>query len=385
MGLIHSQRGGHQPIALIGGATGKIGDPSGRNTERTAMEFDIVAHNVDSIHQQITKVFDNHRQLLYEKGGKPKEPLKEPIIVNNADWYSNFNFVEFVSQIGRHFRMGNMLSRASVQSRLKSEQGMSFTEFTYQIFQAYDWLHLLKEFNCRFQLGGSDQMGNIVSGHELIGRVTKTEVFGLTLPLITNEEGDKFGKSAGNAVWLNAKKTSEFSFYQFFVRLSDAEAENLVKLLTFLPMNEVSDLIERHRRTPELREAQKALAKQLTLLIHGEDGLKKALMISNALYKGEIQALGELQPQEIPQLFAGASYTELLMEPGTTMMNAALRVKCFPSEYDANRIISAGGFYVNQKRTTNPAEVLSPEIHILPNGVSLFRVGKKNYHVVRWL
>jgi tyrosyl-tRNA synthetase len=349
------------------------------------MEFDVVAHNVKSIEQQVRKVFENHKQLLYDKGTKPKDQMKNPIIVNNADWYEQYNFVEFVSQIGRHFRMGNMLSRASVQSRLKSEQGMSFTEFTYQLFQAYDWLHLLKHFNCRFQLGGSDQMGNIVSGHELIGRVAKTEVFGLTLPLITNEEGDKFGKSAGNAVWLDAAKTSEFAFYQFFVRLSDAEAENLVKLLTFLPINEVNDLIEKHRRTPELREAQKTLAKHLTLLIHGEAGLEKALMISDALYKGEIQALGNLKPQEIPQLFAGASYTELIMEPGTTMMKAALRMKCFPSEFDANRIITAGGFYINQKRTTNPAEILSPEIHILPNGVSLFRVGKKNYHIVRWV
>lgn len=349
------------------------------------MELDVISYNVKSIEKQIQGIFENHKQLLYDKGLQPKEPMMEPIIVNNADWYSSFNFVEFVSQIGRHFRMGNMLSRASVQSRLKSEQGMSFTEFTYQIFQAYDWLHLYKTYDCRFQLGGSDQMGNIVSGHELIGRVVKKEVFGLTLPLITNEEGDKFGKSAGNAVWLDANKTSEFAFYQFFVRLSDVEAENLVKLLTFLPMNEVKDLIEKHRRTPELREAQKTLAKHLTLLIHGEEGLKKALMISDALYKGDVQALGNLQPQEIPNLFAGASYSELFMEPGTTMMKAALQIKCFPSEYDANRIIAAGGFYINQKRTMNPAEILSPEIHVLPNGVSLFRVGKKNYHIVKWL
>jgi tyrosyl-tRNA synthetase len=144
-------------------------------------------------------------------------------------------------------------------------------------------------------------------------------------------------------------------------------------------------LIEKHRRTPELREAQKALAEHLTLLVHGKKGLEKALMISDALYKGDVQALGNLHPQEVPQLFAGASYTELFMEPGTTMMKAALQIKCFPSEFDANRIINAGGFYINQKRSTNPAEVLSPEIHVLPNGVSLFRVGKKNYHIVRWM
>lgn len=262
---------------------------------------------------------------------------------------------------------------------------MSFTEFTYQIFQAYDWLHLLKAYNCKFQLGGSDQMGNIMTGHELISRTAKKEVFGLTLPLITNEEGDKFGKSAGNAIWLDKNKTSEFAFYQFFVRMSDADAENLLKLLTFLPLNEVNDLIEKHRRVPELREAQKTLAEHLTLLIHGEDGLKKAQVVSNALYSGNVHALGELNASEIAPLFAGASYTELYMEPGTTMIQAAMQVKCFPTDKDAHRIITAGGFSINQKKTTNPLEMLVPDIHILANGISLFRVGKKNYYVVKWL
>lgn len=269
---------------------------------------------------------------------------------------------------------------------MESEQGMSFTEFTYQIFQAYDWLHLLRTYDCRFQIGGSDQMGNIKSGHELVGRVErKKEVYGLTLPLITNEEGDKFGKSSGVAIWLDKEKTSEFAFYQFFVRQSDAEAENLMKLLTFLPYNEVTDLIEKHRRTPELRELQKALAQHLTLLIHGEDGLAKALTTSDILYSGNIEGLGKMEPKKISELFVGASYTEIFMEPGTRMIDVAMRVNCFPTEQDAHRIISAGGFYINQKRTKNPSEMLTPGVHILPNGVSLFRVGKKNYYVVKWL
>lgn len=188
--------------------------------------------------------------------------------------------------------MGSMLSRASVQSRLQSDAGMSFTEFTYQLFQAYDWLHLFKEFGCRFQLGGSDQMGNIMSGHELISKVTKKAVYGLTLPLITNEAGDKFGKSAGNAIWLDSTETSEFSLYQFFIRLPDAEVENLLKLLTFLPLNEVNDLVAKHQKNPEQREAQKVLAKELTLLIHGADGLTKAESLSEALYKGDVNSLG---------------------------------------------------------------------------------------------
>lgn len=281
--------------------------------------------------------------------------------------------------------MGQMLSRASVQSRLQSEQGMSFTEFTYQLFQAYDWVHLLKAYDCRWQIGGSDQMGNIMSGHELVSRMSNKEVFGLTLPLITNEEGDKFGKSAGNAIWLDKNKTSEFAFYQFFVRASDADAEKLLKLLTLMPYNEVNDLIEKHRKFPEVREAQKALAKQMTLLIHGVEGLKKARMISDALYSGDVQALGTLHPQEIPALFVGAPYAEINLEPGTTMIDAAMKVKCFPTEKDAHRIITAGGFYINQQKTLNPSEVLTRDVHTLPNGVSLFRVGKKNFYVVKWL
>lgn len=281
--------------------------------------------------------------------------------------------------------MGTMLSLTSVQSRIKSEQGMSFTEFTYQMFQAYDWLHLLKHYNCQFQMGGSDQMGNIMSGHELVSRTAKKEVFGLTLPLITNEEGDKFGKSAGNAVWLDKNKTSEFNFYQFFVRQSDVETENLLKLLTFIPLNEVNDLIEKHKKAPELREAQKKLAEHLTLLIHGEAGLKKALMLSDVLYRGNINAIGELHPQDISQLFSGASYSEVHLEPGTTMIDIAMKVKCFSSERDAHRIISAGGFHINQTKAINPSEVIVPDIHVLSNGISLLRVGKKNYYVVKWL
>lgn len=189
--------------------------------------------------------------------------------VNNADWYKDLNLIEFIANMGRHFRMGSMLSRTSVQTRLNSEAGMSFTEFTYQIFQAYDWLHLLQKHNCRFQLGGSDQTGNLMTGHELISRVENKPVYGLTLPIITNEEGDKFGKSAGNAVWLDSEKTSAFAFYQFFIRTPDSEVGKLLKLFTFLPMNEIEDIVQKHKRVPELREAQQKLAEEVTLLIHG--------------------------------------------------------------------------------------------------------------------
>jgi len=197
--------------------------------------------------------------------------IKIPIrIVNNADWYADLQLIDFVANMGRHFRMGSMLSRSSVQSRLESEDGMSFTEFTYQIFQAYDWLHLLRRHNCCFQMGGSDQTGNLMTGHELISRVErKREVFGLTLPLVTTEEGDKFGKSAGNAVWLDGNKTSPFALYQFFLRMPDSEVEKLLKLFTFIPLPQVEQLMLEHRKEPEKRKAQTLLAEDVTLLVHG--------------------------------------------------------------------------------------------------------------------
>ncbi|KAL5276995.1 YARS2 family protein [Megaselia abdita] len=383
MGLLHCQRSGHKPIALIGGATGLIGDPSGRKTERNQLGETVIEKNLDGIKSQIDRVFKNHENSHWDKS---KGDLKELKIVNNIDWYKDVGLLEFIANMGRHFRMGSMLSRSSVQSRLTSESGMSFTEFTYQIFQAYDWLHLYKTFNCRFQLGGSDQMGNLMSGHELISRVdTRCNVFGVTLPIITTEEGDKFGKSAGNAVWLDDEKTSPFAFYQFFVRTPDSEVEKLLKLFTFLPLKEINQIMEEHKRVPELREAQKVLAEEVTTLVHGEQGLKTAEKVTSALYKGSIDALGELNYKDVKQTFAGATIVEILAEPGISVLDLAMKAKCFPTQSDAMRIISAGGFYVNQKRAQNIAEVITQGIHILRNGLTLLRVGKKNFYIIKWI
>ncbi|EDV37212.1 uncharacterized protein Dana_GF11543 [Drosophila ananassae] len=384
MGLIHCQRAGHQPIALVGGATGLIGDPSGRKTERNQLGESVIETNLKAIEQQLRQVFENHEQFLWDTRKNPS-PLPPLTIVNNADWYKNLQIIDFVANMGRHFRMGSMLSRSSVQSRLDSEDGMSFTEFTYQIFQAYDWLHLLRRHNCCFQMGGSDQTGNLMTGHELISRVErKREVFGLTLPLVTNEEGDKFGKSAGNAVWLDANKTSPFALYQFFLRMADSKVEKLLRLFTFIPLPEIEQLMREHTKEPEKRKAQTLLAEDVTLLVHGESGLRQAERVTNALYKGNVEGLAELNYAEIKQTFQGATVVDLLTEPGMSVLQLAMNAKCFPTETDAVRIINAGGFYVNQKRVQNIAEVITAGIHILRNGVSLLRVGKRNFYIVRW-
>lgn len=216
--MLHWQRAGHQLIALIGGATALIGDPSGKASERIALPEGKVRDNADVIAENITRIFQNHQKYIWEQNRDPNR-LKPVKLVNNADWYNNVSITKFLSTAGRHFRVGAMLSRNSVQSRINSEAGISFTEFSYQVLQGYDWLHLLQTYKCRFQIGGSDQMGNIVSGHELISRMGLDEVFGLTIPLVTNEEGSKLGKTADNAVWITPSKTSPFELYQFFMRV----------------------------------------------------------------------------------------------------------------------------------------------------------------------
>lgn len=243
------------------------------------------------------------------------------------------------------------MSRTSVQSRLTSESGMSFTEFTYQIFQSYDWYYLYKEFNCKFQLGGSDQMGNLMSGHELISRIENKPVFGLTLPLVTTEEGDKFGKSAGNAIWLCPEKTTPFSFYQFFLRISDTGVDKLLKLFTFLPIDEINQIMNSHQKSPEKRDAQRKLAQEVTLLVHGLKGLELAETITSALYQGSVETLGKLSASELTQTFSGATFLEFPLEAGMTVLQLALKANCFPT--DRKFIFSKNYFQIIKKLKTN--------------------------------
>ncbi|XP_026317629.1 tyrosine--tRNA ligase, mitochondrial [Hyposmocoma kahamanoa] len=378
--LLHWQRGGHNVIALIGGATGHVGDPSGRSTDRVALHKDVIHDNISCIQKNLVTVFENHQKYIWSDKSRLK-PLK---IVNNELWYRDIDAIKFVSEIGRNFRMGTMLLKQSVQTKLNSEVGMSFTEFAYQIFQSYDWLHLLKEYDCRFQIGGSDQMGNISAGHELISRTAKKEVYGLTLPLVTTEEGDKFGKSAGNALWLDPHKTSPFGLYQYFIRTKDSEVERLLKLFTFYTLGEIKDIMFKHKEHPEQRYPQQCLAEQLTTLVHGEGGLAKARRVTDAIYNKDVNSLVSLTPTEMEQVFEGAPVVNMLLSPGITVFDLGMKSKCFPTESDAMRIIKAGGFYINHQRVQKIDEVITESAHILPNLVSLLRVGKRNYYIVKW-
>ncbi|KAL0968019.1 hypothetical protein UPYG_G00261190 [Umbra pygmaea] len=381
IGLLHFRSAGHNVIALIGGATAQIGDPSGKTSERERLSSDTVEANTSAIRESLHRIVSNHELIFHNSSKK----LGTVTVLNNLAWYKNWNAVAFLSEVGRHFRMGTMLSRSSVQSRLKSAEGMSLTEFTYQLFQAYDFYHLNQNHNCKIQLGGTDQLGNLMSGHEFIHKLTGQEVFGLTIPLVTSTVGDKLGKTAGNAVWLNRDKTSPFELYQFFLRQPDTSVEQYLKLFTFLPLAELDRLMEQQREEPGKRLAHKRLAAEITKLVHGKEGLESAKRCTNALYHSNLQALEQMSDEELQELFRGAPFHELLQEPGTTVLDACRRAEAIPEGAKGYTMVSEGAVWINHNKTDSPEMVLIPGQHILANGLSLLRVGKKNFHIIKWI
>lgn len=384
--MLHMQRMGHDIIAVIGDSTAQVGDPSGRLTERDKMAEDVIEKNVAGLCHNLETVFANHAAHFW-KPSKPNKTLSPLRIVRNSDWYLGHDVIGFLGTIGRNFRLGKMMSRTSVQQRLNSSEGISLAEFSYQVFQAYDWLHLYDKYKCRFQIGGGDQLGNIDSGHDFIKRMRSDVAYGLLVPLVTSETGDKYGKSSGNAVWLDPRKTSPYDFYQFFLRLKDSEAVQFLKLFLFADMRELDALIETQMRTPEKRVAQKRLAEDLTLLVHGEKGLELAKRASAVLFGGTAatEALQRLKEEELHLIFGDASFATLASEAGTTILDMAMKARLFPTMSDAIRIITAGGLYINQCRVSTPDHVIVPGVHVLPNNYTLARVGKKNYYLIKWL
>ncbi|VVC38011.1 Aminoacyl-tRNA synthetase, class Ic,Rossmann-like alpha/beta/alpha sandwich fold,RNA-binding S4 [Cinara cedri] len=380
MNLLHWQRANHKVIALIGGATAQIGDPSGKSKDRDKQSSQLLSHNVKGITNSLQSVFENHAKYFW----KQKDSLPKPIIVNNMEWYKGIGVIDFMNNIGRQFRMGTMLSRESVKVRLAGS-GMSFTEFTYQTFQAYDWLHLFETYKCLFQIGGNDQMGNIMSGQELISRRHNTRVYGLTVPLITTESGDKYGKSAQNAVWLNSDKTSPFEFYQYLIRTPDSDVEKLLKMFTFISIPEITELMRKHKESPDKRIPHETLARYVTTLVHGETGLQEALVATSALYDNNVETLSTLNTNDIYKIFNGATVVELMLEPGITVLQMVMKAKCFLTDRDACRIITAGGLYINHQKITNIDEIVTLFVHILPNKISLVRIGKRNYWIIKWI
>ncbi|XP_030053973.1 tyrosine--tRNA ligase, mitochondrial [Microcaecilia unicolor] len=379
LSLLRFQRAGHHAIALIGGATARIGDPSGRTQDREPLSAEQLAQNTRGLRENLRRVSANEQFLCGE------EARGSMTILNNNTWYEERAAVEFLTSVGRHFRMGTLLSRHSVQSRLQSPEGMSLVEFIYQMFQAYDFYYLHQHYDCRIQIGGADQLGNIMTGYDFIQRVTGQDVFGITVPLITSSAGDKLGKSAGNAVWLNREKTSPFEFYQFFFRQQDSCVERLLKLFTFLPVTEIVHIMNMHCKEPEKRGPQKRLAAEVTKLVHGKQGLESAKRCTTALYHNSVDALEAMCDQELQELFREAPFIELMLEPGTTVLDVCRKTCAIPDGARGFEMITAGGVSINHHKVRNPEEVLILGQHILKNGLSLLRIGKKNFYVVKWL
>jgi tyrosyl-tRNA synthetase len=371
MGLMHFQRGGHLPIAIAGGGTGMIGDPSGKTEERKLLSRDDIDANVEGIKKQLAHFLDF---------SAPANPAK---LVNNAEWLTKLTMMEFLRDVGKYFSVNEMIARDSVKNRIAQEQGMSFTEFSYSLLQSYDFLELSDRYHCSLQMGGSDQWGNIVSGVDLIRRLRGKEAFGVVFPLITTSAGVKFGKTESGTVWLDPSRTSPYKFYQFWFNTDDRDVVRYLKFFTLLSENEINDLAAAVTTEPHLRKAQTALATQVTEMVHGKSAVEKAIRAKNVLFGKELTDLGADEILEIfedvPSVniagdrFAGEGIAcvELLVEAGVV-----------PSKGDARRSIEGGGIYLNNVRVADVAKKVSFEA-ALHGKFIVFRKGAKSYTLVR--
>lgn len=357
------QKYGHTPVVILGGATGRIGDPSGKSVERPLLSEEELAHNVQSIKEQIER-------LLPEVNGV------KPLILNNDDWLSSLSLIEFLRDVGKHFRLGAMLSKESVKLRMSSEEGMSFTEFSYQTLQGYDFYHLFTHMGVLLQAGGSDQWGNIVAGIELTRKLTGDHVFGLTFPLLTRSDGKKFGKSEAGAVWLSEEKLSPYAFYQYFMRIPDADVIAMMRLLTFMPLEEIAQ-VEEEMRSQECvpNAAQKRLAAEITRFVHGEKGLGVALRVTESAAPGKEAQLDPEVLRSVAQEMPGMTLPREAVH-GSKFVDVAVKIGLVSSKSEAVRLIKNGGAYLNNQRIDDPALCLSSEM-FLGGEFLLFAAGKR--------
>lgn len=365
------QQVGHKPIALIGGGTGMIGDPSGRTSERTLNEENVVHGFAKSLRNQLARLLD------FEEGENAA------VARNNYDWLSKLTIIDFLRDAGKHFTVNYMLAKDSVSSRI--EQGISYTEFSYMLLQSYDFAQLYKEENCTLQIGGSDQWGNITAGLEFIRRSREHEeedvkAFGLTVPLITKADGTKFGKTAGGAVWLDAKKTSPYEFYQFWFNTDDRDVVKFLKYFTFLSLDEIAELEKAVKTSPEKREAQKTLAEEMTKFVHGEDALQQAINISNALFTGDIK---ELTVDEMKQGFKDVPSHTLESDEPIGLVDLLVESKISSSKRQAREDINNGAIYINGERTKDLKKMITRDDAIERQFI-VIRRGKKRYFLINW-
>ena len=364
------QLAGHKPYALVGGATGMIGDPSGKSAERNLLDMDTIAKNCEAQKKQLEKFLDFD----------PSKPNCAEL-VNNYDWLRDFTFLDFIRDIGKHITVGYMLSKDSVQKRL--ETGLSFTEFTYQLIQGYDFYYLNQHKNVKLQMGGADQWGNIVTGTELIRRKGGSDAFALTSPLITKADGTKFGKTETGTIWLDANKTSPYQFYQYWLKLSDVDAEKSALSFSFKPVDEILTLIATHQQAPHLRQLQKAVAEEITLMVHGAEELLFAQKASEILFgQAPIEALKSLNEKQLLEVMDGVpqvSYPkESLHNEGMDLLTFLAETKIFPSKGEARKMVQNGGLSINKEKVTaNDFKI--QESQLLNGSYLLIQKGKSNY------
>lgn len=372
MMLKHLQLAGHKPLALVGGATGMIGDPSGKSEERNLLSEEVLRHNVEAIKNQLLKFLD------FENGENRAE------IVNNYDWMKEFSFLAFLREVGKHLTVNYMMAKDSVKKRL--ETGLSFTEFTYQLVQGYDFLHLFSTQNCKLQMGGSDQWGNITTGTELIRRKTGGEAFALVCPLITKADGSKFGKTEKGNVWLDARYTSPYHFYQFWLNCSDEDTERYIKIFSLFSRQEIEAMTEEHRQAPHLRLLQKALAKDITIRVHGMEEYETALEASEILFgKGTTETLKKLPEQVLLSVFDGVPMFEIEkseLDAGVGVIDfLAEKTAITQSKGEARRMLKEGSISINKEKVNDQFIVSTAQL--INNRHILVQRGKKNYYLVQ--
>ncbi|WP_282016787.1 tyrosine--tRNA ligase [Salegentibacter mishustinae] len=377
MMLRHFQLCGHKPFALIGGATGMIGDPSGKSAERNLLDEKTLRHNQQSIKNQLSK--------FLEFG---KEEENAAVMVNNYDWMKNFSFLEFIRDVGKHITVNYMMAKDSVKKRLSSDaaEGMSFTEFTYQLVQGYDFLHLFRENDCTLQMGGSDQWGNITTGTEMIRRVANGKGYALTCPLITKADGTKFGKTEGGNVWLDPKRTSPYKFYQYWLNTSDVDAEKYIKIFTLLSKAQIEKIVEEHKEAPHLRALQKTLAEEITVMVHSQEDYENAVKASEVLFgKSTADDLKSLDEATFLDVFEGVPQAEIAkaeIENGLDMIGAlSAKTNFLQSNGEARRALKENSVSVNKEKVKEDYTITANDL--INDKYVIINKGKKNTYIIR--
>lgn len=374
MTLIHFQRAGHKPYALVGGATGMVGDPSGKSAERNLLSGDVLTHNVNCLENQLRKF------LNFNSGANSAE------MVNNYDWFQNFSFLDFIRDVGKHLTVNYMMAKDSVRKRLEGETGMSFTEFSYQLVQGYDFYWLWKNKKCLVQMGGSDQWGNIVTGTELIRRKDSGTAFAITTQLIKKADGTKFGKTESGAIWLDSKKTSPYKYYQFWLNTTDVDAKSWIRIFSLKGKEEIEALESEHDAAPHLRTLQKALAEEITIRTHSEEALKTALKTSEFLFgTGSVDFLNQLNDEEVLEVFEGVPQFKISkseLSAGLTVTDLlAEKSQVFASKGEAKKMIIGGGVSLNREKLGDPATVINSS-QLVKGKYLIAQKGKKNYFLL---